>query len=75
MALTRRGHKPVRALQRLTAVTLDPGVARLLGVHRDAPALLIERVSHLEDDRIVEYTRSHYRADTYDFVAELKIGE
>ncbi|ERL99739.1 GntR family transcriptional regulator [Brucella intermedia 229E] len=68
-ALARRGHKPVRALQRLTAVTLDPGIARLLGVHRGAPALLIERVSHLEDDRIVEYTRSHYRADAYDFVA------
>ncbi len=65
----------MRALQRLTAVTLDPGTARLLGVHRGAPALLIERVSHLEDDRIVEYTRSHYRADAYDFVAELKIGE
>ncbi|MBC2886118.1 GntR family transcriptional regulator [Ochrobactrum sp. CM-21-5] len=74
-ALARRGYKPVRALQRLTAVTLDPGTARLLGVHRGAPALLIERVSHLEDDRIVEYTRSHYRADAYDFVAELKIGE
>lgn len=74
-ALTRRGYKPVRALQRLTAVTLDPGTAQLLGVHRNAPALLIERVSHLEDDRIVEYTRSHYRADAYDFVAELKIGE
>ncbi len=74
-ALTRRGYKPVRALQRLTAVTLDPGTTQLLGVHRNAPALLIERVSHLEDDRIVEYTRSHYRADAYDFVAELKIGE
>ncbi len=74
-ALARRGHRPVRALQRLTAVTLDPGTARLLGVHRDAPALLIERISHLDDDRIVEYTRSHYRADAYDFVAELKIGE
>lgn len=74
-ALTRRGYKPVRALQRLTAVTLDPGTAKLLGVHRGAPALLIERVAHLEDGRIVEYTRSHYRADAYDFVAELKIGE
>jgi GntR family transcriptional regulator len=74
-ALARRGYKPVRALQRLTAVTLDPGTARLLGVHRGAPALLIERISHLDDDRIVEYTRSHYRADAYDFVAELKIGE
>ncbi|WP_343312548.1 GntR family transcriptional regulator [Brucella sp. BE17] len=74
-ALAGRGYKPVRALQRLTAVTLDLATARLLGVSRHAPALLIERVSHLNDDRIVEYTRSHYRADAYDFVAELKIGE
>ncbi len=74
-ALARRGYKPVRALQRLTAVTLHPETARLLGVSRNAPALLIERISHLKDDRIVEYTRSHYRADAYDFVAELKIGE
>lgn len=74
-ALTRRGHRPVRALQRLTAVSLDASLADLLGTHRGAPALLIERVSHLEDDRIVEYTRSHYRADAYDFVAELKIGD
>jgi len=28
-------------------------------------------VSRLEDQRVVEYTRSHYRGDAYDFVAEL----
>lgn len=74
-ALAKHGYKPVRALQRLTAVTLDPANARLLNVSTGAPALLIERVSHLEDDRIVEYTSSHYRGDAYDFVAELKVGE
>ncbi|MGO7420514.1 GntR family transcriptional regulator, partial [Rhizobium ruizarguesonis] len=24
---------------------------------------------------VVEYTRSHYRGDAYDFVAELRIGD
>jgi GntR family transcriptional regulator len=74
-ALTRSGFRPVRALQRLTAVTLDPASAAILEVQAGAPALLIERVSRLEDQRVVEYTRSHYRGDAYDFVAELRIGD
>jgi GntR family transcriptional regulator len=74
-ALTASGHRPVRALQRLTAVTLDPSSAAILNVKSGAPALLIERVSRLEDQRVVEYTRSHYRGDAYDFVAELRIGD
>jgi GntR family transcriptional regulator len=74
-ALAQSGHKPVRALQRLTAVTLDPSSAAILNVKAGAPALLIERVSRLEDQRVVEYTRSHYRGDAYDFVAELRIGD
>ncbi|MFT4183798.1 MAG: GntR family transcriptional regulator [Rhizobium sp.] len=74
-ALADNGFRPVRALQRLTAVTLDPSSAAILNVKAGAPALLIERISRLEDQRVVEYTRSHYRGDAYDFVAELRIGE
>jgi GntR family transcriptional regulator len=74
-ALTDNGFRPVHALQRLTAVILDPSSAAILDVQPGAPALLIERVSRLEDQRVVEYTRSHYRGDAYDFVAELKIGD
>jgi GntR family transcriptional regulator len=74
-ALTESGFRPVHALQRLTAVTLDPTSAAILDVEAGAPALLIERVSRLEDQRVVEYTRSHYRGDAYDFVAELRIGD
>jgi GntR family transcriptional regulator len=59
----------------LTAVTLDPSSAAALNVKPGAPALLIERISRLEDQRVVEYTRSHYRGDAYDFVAELRIGD
>ncbi|TCL72940.1 GntR family transcriptional regulator [Rhizobium sp. BK251] len=74
-ALAGNGYRPVRALQRLTAVTLDPSSAAMLDVKVGAPALLIERVSRLEDQRVVEFTRSHYRGDAYDFVAELRIGD
>ena len=74
-ALARHGHRPVKALQRLTAVTADAENGTLLGLTPGAPALLIERVSRLADDRIVEYTRSLYRGDAYDFVAELRYGD
>ena len=74
-ALTKAGFRPVRAMQRLTAVTLDASSAAILNVQPGAPALLIERIARLEDQRVVEYTRSHYRGDAYDFVAELRIGE
>ncbi|HXH03613.1 MAG TPA: GntR family transcriptional regulator [Candidatus Competibacteraceae bacterium] len=72
-ALARLGYRPVRALQRLRAESLSPEQARLLHVSAGAPALYIERRSFLADGRPVEFTRSHYRGDAYDFVAELKI--
>ncbi|MGE0149259.1 MAG: UTRA domain-containing protein, partial [Parvibaculaceae bacterium] len=39
-----------------------------------SPALFIQRVSYLADGRIVEFTRSRYRGDSYDFVAELHLA-
>lgn len=73
-ALGARGAKPVRALQRLHATALSAQEARLLELPAGSPALFIERISYLADGRIVEYTRSHYRGDTYDFVAELSLA-
>lgn len=73
-ALDRRGHRPVHAMQRLTAVTLDAQTAAVLDVAAGAPALRIERVAHLADGRCVEFTRSFYRGDSYDFFAELRQG-
>ncbi|WP_412050184.1 GntR family transcriptional regulator [Hoeflea sp. Naph1] len=73
--LSRHGHRPVRALQKLTAMIFEPLEADLLGVQPGAPCLLIERVSRSADNRVVEHTRSHYRGDIYDFVAELTTGE
>lgn len=70
-ALEAVGHRPVRALQRLRAVLFDVGQAKLLGIEAGAPGLFIERRSFLEDGRAIEATRSWYRGDAYDFVAEL----
>ncbi len=46
------------------------GVAGRLG-----RAFRIERVSYLASGRVVEFTRSLYRGDAYDFVAELTLSE
>ena len=73
-ALGLRGFRPVRALQRLHATALSSGEARLLDLPAGSPALFVERIAYLQDGRIVEYTRSHYRGDTYDFVAELTLA-
>lgn len=70
-ALEASGKRPVRALQRLRAVLVDAGRAKLLGVEVGAPALYIERRGFLADGRVIEATQSWYRGDAYDFVAEL----
>ena len=72
-ALDRLGVRPVRALQRLHATALSKTEAKLLDLPDGSPALFIERISYLPDGRIVEFTRSHYRGDSYDFVAELSL--
>jgi GntR family transcriptional regulator len=72
-ALVARGFKPMRGLQRLRAVLLADADAMLLGVEPKSPALYIQRVAFLADGRCVEFTRSYYRADTYDFVSELTL--
>jgi len=71
--LASRKARPVRALQRLRAVLLEPEQARLLGVAPASAGLFVEQQSFLESGKPVEYTRTHYRGDSYDFVAELRI--
>ncbi|MGH8278742.1 MAG: GntR family transcriptional regulator [Gammaproteobacteria bacterium] len=66
------GCRPVRALQRLRAVNLTSEQADLLQLPAGSAALAIERRSFLADARLVEFTRSWYRGDAYDFVAELQ---
>ena len=73
-ALEATGSRPVRALQRLRAVSFNEEQAELLGIEPGEPGLLIERRGFLEDGQAVEYTQSYYRGDSYDFVAELHMG-
>jgi GntR family transcriptional regulator len=72
-ALAAKGLMPVRALQRLHALPADKREARLLRVAPGAAILHIERRSFLANGRTVEVTRSVYRGDRYDFIAELRL--
>jgi GntR family transcriptional regulator len=72
--LQARGLRPVRAVQRISAANLGPRDAELLGVLPGAAGLRIERIGYLPDGRVVEFTRSLYRGDAYDFAVELKLA-
>lgn len=71
--LDRSGRRPVRAVQKISAINIEAAEADLLGVVEGAAGLRIERTSYLEDGRVAELTRSLYRGDAYDFVAELRL--
>lgn len=71
-ALEKIGRRPSRALQRIRAVAVDAESAQLLDLDPGAACLEIERRAFLPDGRAVEFTRSIYRGDAYDFAAELE---
>jgi len=73
--LDKTGNRPTRAIQRIRAANLAEEDALLLEVPVGSAGLNIERTSYLASGRVIEFTRSIYRGDTYDFVAELRIGE
>jgi GntR family transcriptional regulator len=75
LELQKTGHRPVRAVQRISAANLGDAEAKLLEVPAGSAGLKIERISYLASGKAVEFTRSIYRGDTYDFVAELRLGD
>jgi GntR family transcriptional regulator len=73
-ALRARGLEPVRALQHLRAAAASPAEARHLQIPPGSPVMATVRHGYLADGRPVELTRSVYRGDRYDFVAEMRRG-
>ena len=73
-ALEADGNRPVRAVQRISAANLGQADAKLLDVAPASASLRIERISYLASGKVIEFTRSIYRGDAYDFVAELRLG-
>jgi GntR family transcriptional regulator, N-acetylglucosamine utilization regulator len=73
--LGQAGLRPVRALQKISAINLQKDNAALLEVEPGMAGLRIERTSYLADGRTVEFTQSIYRGDAYNFVAELRLAK
>ncbi|MBD9387937.1 GntR family transcriptional regulator [Agrobacterium sp. AGB01] len=73
--LRRTGYSPVRAVQRISACNVNREDAALLAVPEGSAGLAIERISYLDSGRVVELTRSLYRGDAYDFVAEMTLTD
>lgn len=73
--LGRSGNRPVRAIQRLRAVPCSTEQAVFLRISPGSPVLYIERYSFHANGSPVEFTRSHYRGDSYDFVSEMTLQQ
>lgn len=72
--LDQSGVRPVHAVQKISAINLEAKEADLLGVAEGTAGLRIQRTSFLNTGRVAELTRSIYRGDAYDFVAELRLS-
>ena len=71
-ALERHGFRPVAGTQRVRASLATPTEAGILSVKQNSEVLRIERKTWIPDGRIVEFTRSVYRGDRYEFVSDLQ---
>ncbi|MCS6962632.1 GntR family transcriptional regulator [Thermoflexus sp.] len=60
-----------RAEQTIQAVVLSPKEARWFGLPRGSPGFLLERITFLENDEVIEFVRSLYRGDRYQFQVQL----
>jgi GntR family transcriptional regulator len=67
---SRFGDGPVRATEALEPVVADQEEARLLGVDRGAPLLLVERTAFGRTGDAVEYARDLFRGDRTRVVVE-----
>ena len=64
------GIHPGRALQRLKAGAAEAAEAELLKIRVGSPVLHIQRLVFVEN-RPIEFTKSTYRGDRYEFVVEM----
>jgi GntR family transcriptional regulator len=71
-ALQGRQAVPVRALQRLRAAVASTTDAEHLGIPPGSPVMATVRYGYVADGTPVEFTRSLYRGDRYDFIAEMR---
>jgi len=73
-ALEEIGVFPVSGTQRIRAALATPTEAGMLSIAQGSEILRIERVTRDADGTPVEFTRSAYRGDRYEFVSEIVAG-
>ena len=57
--------------ERLEATSVAPEQAQLLGVRPGAPVLQVTRITYTDGTQPIEYVRSIYRGDRYEFRTRL----
>ncbi|MCY4199072.1 MAG: GntR family transcriptional regulator [Gammaproteobacteria bacterium] len=67
------GLRPTSAVQRIRAANANKVQASMLDIHTNAAILHIERHGVIQSGRVVEYTNSYYRSDSYEFVTEVPV--
>lgn len=70
-ALEKSGARPVAGTQKVRASLATPTEAGMLSVAQNSEVLRIERLARDEKGRPVEFTRSTYRGDRFEFVSEI----
>jgi len=70
-ALDVQGFRPTTGQQRIRASLATPTEAGILSIKENSEILRIERLTRVADGTPVEFTRSAYRGDRYDFVSDL----
>jgi len=71
-ALDSGGFRPVFGQQRIRAALATPTEAGVFSIRQNSEILRIERLTRLADGTPVEFTRSAYRGDRYEFVSDLR---
>ncbi|MCT8003361.1 GntR family transcriptional regulator [Sphingomonas sanguinis] len=72
-ALDVHGFRPTSGTQRIRASLATETEAGILSVRQNSEVLRIERCTRIPDGRVVEFTRSVYRGDRYEFVTDLNV--
>ncbi len=70
-ALKANGVPPTVGTQRIRAALATPTEAAILCIEEKAEILRIQRLSEAANGKMLEFTRSAYRGDRYDFVSKL----
>lgn len=73
-ALTTSGARPVSGTQRIRAALATPTEAAILSIQEKAEILRIERLTRMSNGRAIEFTRSAYRGDRYEFVSDIAVA-